>query len=427
MIRRLRWKFVAINMVLVALVLGVLIGVVMLSTKNSLYSDSMSALQQALTLSPDDNYGADSDSSTTGLFGQEKVQLPYLTIQTTRDNKVLVIGNQFFDLNDETALIEVINCALQDEDASGVIQTSGYSVRYLRENNISGYRIAFVDMTQETSTLTALATNMVFIGLGALAVFFVISLILARWAVRPVEKSWKQQRQFVSDASHELKTPLTVILSNLDMLDAYCDDEEKQRSWMGNVRTASEQMRTLVEELLVLARSDNNAAQQMNSVLCPFSELVENELLLFEPIAYERGKRMEEHIDENVFVNGDASMLRRIVDIYLDNACKYAPQDTTIHVTLKNEGKRVLFSVYSAGEPIATEQLPHLFERFYRVDDSRSEEGYGLGLSIAWELAKLHRGKVWAESNPMGNAFFFTMPRTKETQVPTSVPAIENT
>ena len=172
-----------------------------------------------------------------------------------------------------------------------------------------------MDLTQERSTLTALARNLAFIGLGSLAVFFGISLLLAQWAVRPVEKSWKQQRQFVADASHELKTPLTVILSSLDMLEEYDDaDPEKRQRWLDNVRASSGQMKTLVEEMLVLARNDN-AAQPVNLERCSLSDLVEDDLLLFEPLAFERGKTIREEIAQHIEVTGDAALLRRVLEL----------------------------------------------------------------------------------------------------------------
>lgn len=421
MIRKLRWKFVLINMSLVVAILAALCAVLMATTRDSLRRDSLAALEQAITPSASISSSYSIHLSPDGggyfLFGAEdKVQLPYLTVQISSGNAVSVLANQFFDLSDQEALLDIVSAALQGEDSSGVVRQSGYSLRYLRADNLlfGGCRIAFVDRAQEESTLAALTRNLAFIGLGTLALFLGISLLLARWAVRPVEQSWKQQRQFVADASHELKTPLTVILSNLDMLEQYGDaDGEKRRRWLDNLRASSGQMKTLVEEMLVLARSDN-ATQPLTLAPCDLGELVEEDLLLFEPMAFEQGKTIEAEIAENITVTGDALMLRRVLDIYLDNACKYAPQNSVIQVTLKSEGKRAVLSVRSAGEPIPKDQLERIFERFYRIDASRTEEGYGLGLAIAAELAKLHHGKVWARSDEGGNTFYFSLPRARE-------------
>lgn len=413
MIQKLRWKFVLIIMTLVALTLGLMFAVVMLTTWDSLRKDSLEALDKAITLTENtsfSNYLPQESEGTYGLFGAEKVQMPYFTIQISGDNSIYVLANQFFDLTEKDTLVSIVSSALTESGESGTINSGGYSMRYLRMATPLGYRIAFVDLAQEESTIGNLAKNLLFICLGTLLLFFGVSLLLSRWAVRPVEQSWKQQRQFIADASHELKTPLAVILSSLDMLDHYSDAEpEKRQRWGENVRSSSRQMQTLVEELLVLARSDN-ATQQLHLADCDLNDIVEDSLLQFEPVAFEQGKRIEEQLDENFNVNGDAALLKRIVDIYLDNACKYSPEHSVIQVTLRNDGKRGLLSVRSEGEPIPQELLGRIFERFYRTDPSRTEEGYGLGLAIATELARLHHGKVWAESDPEGNTFFFSVP-----------------
>ena len=421
MIRRLRWKFVAINMSLVLAILAVLCAVLVATTQDSLRRDSLTALDQAVTLTADSapsysiRIDPENGEGSYTLFGAEdKVQLPYFTVQVSGPNTLFVLANQFFDTSDQDALLNVVNGALQAPSDSGDISQAGYHLRFLRVNTVFGYRIAFVDLTQERSTMTALSRNLACIGLGTLAVFFGISLLLAQWAVRPVEKSWKQQRQFVADASHELKTPLTVILSSLDMLERYGDaDPDKRRRWLDNVRSSSGQMKTLVEEMLVLARSDN-ATQQVNLVRCDLSDLVEDALLLFEPLAFERGKTIREDIAPGIEVTGDPALLRRVLDIYLDNACKYSPDGSVITVKLREEGRRAVLCVHSQGEPIPHDQLERIFERFYRADPSRTQEGYGLGLAIATELAKLHHGRVWAASDDTGTTFFFSLPRARE-------------
>ncbi len=418
MIQKLRWKFVLIIMTLVTLTLGLMFAVVMLTTWDSLRKDSLEALDKAITLAENtsfSNYLPKESEGTYGLFGAEKVQMPYFTIQISGDNSVYVLANQFFDLTERDTLVSIISSALTGNGESGAIRSGGYSMRYLRLSTPLGYRIAFVDLAQEESTLGNLAKNLLFICLGTLLLFFGVSLLLSRWAVRPVEQSWKQQRQFIADASHELKTPLAVILSSLDMLDQYADAEpEKRQRWGENVRSSSRQMQTLVEELLVLARSDN-ATQQLHLADCDLGEIVEDSLLSFEPLAFEQGRRIDDHLEENITVNGDSALLKRIVDIYLDNACKYSAPNSVIQVVLKTDGKRAQLSVRSEGDPIPQELLGRIFERFYRTDPSRTEEGYGLGLAIATELSRLHHGKVWAESDPGGNTFFFAMPiaRTK--------------
>ena len=415
MIVKLRRKFVAISMALVTLVMAVLFAVVMVSTQNSLLQDSHAALEQALTLSRDKrpdlfDFGLPNHSA---VLGGQQVQLPYLTVEVASPSRAYILHNQFFDTSDQQVLLEVINQALEDEDGTGTLHIHGYHLRFLRADTVLGTRLAFVDLTQERSTLAALGRNMTFISLGALAVFFAICLLLGRWATRPVEQSWQQQRQFVADASHELKTPLTVILSSLDMLEQYGgEDPGKAELWLDNIRSSSTQMRKLVEEMLVLARSDN-ATQQFAAGRVDFSELIQECILQFEPIAFESGKTLEEQLQPHLYVNGDPTLLGRIAAIYLDNACKYGAPGSLISVTLRGEGKRVILGVRSEGAPIPKDRQERVFERFYRLDPSRTDEGYGLGLAIATELSRLHQGKVWCTADDSGNTFWFSLPREK--------------
>ncbi len=413
MIQKLRRKFIAVNMLFVSVILITLFSVVLLTTGNSLRRDSYLALEHSLTLSGNSLVLQPPEFHTApqqALPGSGTVALPCLIVQVTQNNYVYILTNQFFDTSDEEALRSVIAAALSDK-ASGDYHGNGYHLRYLRASGVSGTRIAFVDLSQERSTIQALSRNLSVIGLGTLGVFFLLSILLSRWAVRPVEQSWKQQQQFVADASHELKTPLTVILSSVDMLQDYQDaDEEKRLRWQDNIRYASRQMQTLVEQLLLLARSDN-ASQPMEPVRLNLSELVEEQTLVFDPIAFEQGKSIDTELADESPVQGDPALLRRIVDIYLDNACKYADPGSVIQVSVAENGRHIQLAVHTKGTPLTKEQLHRIFTRFYRVDDSRTQEGYGLGLSIASELANLHRGKVWAEAALDGNTFFLSLPK----------------
>ena len=194
MIRRLRWKFVLINMSVVLAIMFTLCAVLFATTRDSLRRDSLAALEQAVTLTntntPSFSFRIDpeqNDNETYALFGSERVQLPFFTVQTSGSSTIFVLANQFFDTSDQDTLLAVVHDALEAPAQTGTIHEGGYSLRFLRANSMFGYRIAYVDLTQEQSTLASLGRNLFFISLGTLAVFFFISLILARWAVRPVD------------------------------------------------------------------------------------------------------------------------------------------------------------------------------------------------------------------------------------------------
>ncbi|MCD8190929.1 MAG: HAMP domain-containing histidine kinase [Clostridiales bacterium] len=415
MIQKLRWKFVLINMLIVTAILVSIGTVMVVSTRDSLRKDSINLLRQAVSedfalswpLTPNDDRGFS--------FEEEDVSLPYFTVAVGVDGTTFLLDNQFGTI-DEDELVDVVALCLAEQSDMGLLRS--YGLRYMRVSTRTGWRIAFADISQERSTLRSLYITLLFISLGALAAFFVLSLLLARWAVRPVERSWAQQRQFVSDASHELKTPLSVIVSNVDMLQE-CGESlnDRELRWLDNIRASSDQMTYLVEELLTLARAENDqSGKELVKEAVPLSDLVTDEALLFEPILYEAGKELDDHITENLLVTGDPGKLRRLVNILLDNARKYADSPSVVSLRLEPEGtKRVRLTVNTKGEPIPHDQLERIFERFYRADQARASEGFGLGLSIASQIAQEHGGRLWAESSPdEGNTFLFSMPRLRE-------------
>lgn len=171
-------------------------------------------------------------------------------------------------------------------------------------------------------------------------------------------------------------------------------------------------MRELVEQLLLLARSDQEQTQARQLQPLDLSDLAENAVLMFEPVAFEAGKVLESgSIEPELFVPGDGAKLKRLLDILLDNAVKYAVPGGGISVALRRDGRRALLSVTNQGQPIPEEELTHIFRRFYRSDQARTTQGFGLGLAIASGVAQEHGGKLWAESDPAGyNTFFCSLP-----------------
>ena len=253
----------------------------------------------------------------------------------------------------------------------------------------------------------------ILIGLCAAAVFLAVSFLLARWAVKPVERAWTQQKQFVSDASHELKTPLTVILTNAEMLrDPSYSEPERQR-FAESILTMSHQMRGLVESLLELARVDNGAVKKVFEPL-DWSSLVRDAVLPFEALFFEKGLTLETDIEPGIMVRGSTQHLRQCAEILLDNAVKYSAPGT-VCVALKKAGHdKCALSVATPGEPLSPEECKNVFKRFYRVDRARAmDHSYGLGLSIAESIVSEHGGKIRCEGKADGNVFTVTLPTVK--------------
>ena len=406
MIRKLRWQFVAACMGLIAAVLAIVFGCVWASAQNALEHSSHMALEQALS-----RRGGDLLPGFRQNGGDDQVLLPYFTVQVW-GTTVYVTGGTYSGLEDTDALTAILTDCLSQEADEGSLP--GYALRYLRQDDGLYTQIAFVDISLETAALRQMMASYLRIGLLSLLLLAGASFLLSLRVTRPVERAWRQQRQFFSDASHELKTPLTVILSNAEMLET-SDLPERESRWRDNILSESRQMRKLVEEMLTLSRTED--AQRKPTVAdVDLSDLSEDCALAFEPVAFEAGKPLSWDVTPALTVSGDGEKLRRLLSILLDNAAKYGAPGEGIVLSLRAERSQAILSVAngSGGHPIPPEELPRLFERFYRADASRGEQsGFGLGLPIAQAIAKEHHGALRAESDQQTTRFTFTLPLKK--------------
>jgi len=330
----------------------------------------------------------------------EDVRLPYFMIQVGLRGELIAIGGGYYDLSDDEFLDELIDVIYTSHRTFGVIKE--YNLRYYRVKTPLSHYLVFADITSELATLDNLIRSSFLIGGLSFLMFLGISILLSKWAVKPVDLAWKQQRQFVADASHELKTPLTVITTNAELAQSPEYDEEKKQRFLASILTMSRQMRGLIEQMLELARVDNADSKEAFDVV-DFSKLVSDGILPFEPVFFERGLTK---------VEGGEAELRWVLDVLLDNAQKYSREGGTTWVMLKKQGKgRCLLTVANEGETISPEEAKNIFKRFYRGDQARSSTGsFGLGLSIAEGIVARHRGKIWVESSEGINRFNVDLP-----------------
>lgn len=401
MIQKLRLKFVAICMVLMTAVLGIVFASFYISAQWNIERSSMEVLQRVIQ---QDSYGLLPGRN------QDQLQLPYFTVELAGDNTAYVTGGTYANLDNTEELEQILSLCVQDGRGSGTIDS--YNLRYLRRDNGFFQRIAFVDISMEKNTLDDMARSFLQIGGVAVVILLGISALLAWWATRPVETALRQQRQFLSDASHELKTPLTVILSNAELLSGAALEPRPAR-WADNIHSEAGQMKALVEEMLTLARADNMPRTAVHTVQS-LTDIVTDTVLSFEPVAFEAGKTLTSQIADGVEVEGDGDKLRRLAGVLLDNAVKYADEGTTVEVTLEKADRRARLTVINRCAPIPPEQLRRLFERFYRADASRGEKsGFGLGLPIAASIVEEHKGTIKAESDALSTRFLVTLPLKK--------------
>lgn len=394
MIRKLQVKFIAINMTMIAVMLCVIFGLVYHFTRANLEAESVS-MMRSIAANPI-HLGQPGDDSAS-------LRLPYFTLELGPKGDLLAAGGGYYDLSDPEFLSAVIAESAAISGETGVL--GEYDLRFCRASTPRGTVLVFADMSSERTTLTHLIQTLFAIGLCSFLIFLGLSILLSRWAVRPVGTAWLQQKQFVADASHELKTPLTVIMTNAELLQSCGYSPEEQLGFSRNIYTMSQQMRVLIERMLTLARSD---AEQPAQPMSPFSlsRLVLDCAISFEGVFVEKGLMLESEVQPDIELRGSEQGLRQVVDILLDNAQKYSFPGGVTRIELAAGQSKCRLKVSNPGPEIPPEERKQIFRRFYRMDKARSRDGsFGLGLSIAERIVEQHRGRIWAESRSGINTF----------------------
>ena len=396
MIKKLRIKFICVIMAIVMVLLGGILGVVVYFTGQSMEMQSIS-MMRTIASSP-------FRQGVPGKPMDDEVRLPFFTVQISSRGELIAASGGYFDLSDQEYLQEIIDGVVQSGQETGELEAQ--ELRYLKTVSPIGVTIVFSDTTTERATMKHLIYSCLGIFFVAMAVFLGISILLSHWVIQPVATAWEQQRQFVADASHELKTPLSVIMANAELMQGEDLPEEDRRTYSGNILGVTYQMRALVENMLEMARVDNGTSR-MKFAQMDFSELVNDAVLSFQLLYDEKGMGLRCAVPEGIRLQGSEQHLYQVMDVLLDNALKYSTPGGTVHVELTHAGRNCLLSVASPGEPISKEDLKNIFKRFYRADKARAMNGsYGLGLSIAESIVESHKGKIWAESGCGFNRFF---------------------
>lgn len=396
-ISRLRIKFMLYNMIIVTVIICAAFFAAVFLMKSRIMKESNSLLAKA----------ASQEAETLIFEISPRVRVPYFTVLVDQDGAVILNDGAYNSFPDRDFLEQIALRGISGTKETGDLEE--YHLRYLRVNHPLGYMIAFVDTSYEDSIGGSMMKTCIFVCALIWLCFLALSYFFSKWAVRPVEESIRMQKQFVADASHELKTPLTVIMANSELLEERCTgisaDVDK---WLHNVHQESVEMRSLVEDLLLLARSEALLQNKRVKETCSLSDLVTEGILTFEPVFYQNSKNLEYEIADDLKIMGDPAQLRQLIKILLDNAVKYSSAGGTVKVVLERVSKRrAKLWVNSSGPEIPKEKRKAIFRRFYRADDSRSGAGgYGLGLAIAQGIARNHRACIGVRCEEGMNCFY---------------------
>ncbi|GHU70150.1 histidine kinase [Clostridia bacterium] len=439
MIRALRRKYIIVTTLLAALLLAVIFGALLFASVVNARQETLNTLNWAISARESQHIGHRVAEREQGALSQT----PAFTLIYHADKTASLLWLQNVDRDAEGFLVSLpelalaaINVSSETGSETGIL--SEYNLRFLisyeripdiREpngpagppiaqndtrspmpNEQSRIRIAFVDTAAESRLINSAVWMTILSFTGVMTGFFIMNIFIARWIVRPVERSWQQQQRFLADASHELKTPLTIILANMEILTSHDSEVVGQPAkWIENTQTEALKMRRLVDQMLFLAKSDMEKEEPRYAPV-NMSDLTIGACLTFESVAFDKEVSIDASaIAPDIIVQGDSAALDRLLGIMLDNAVKFSPAGATVTVALTNRDSCTL-TVRNMGEPLTPQAKEHLFERFYRADAARSSEGYGLGLAIAQSIVHAHHGSIRVESDVDGTVFIVKLP-----------------
>lgn len=407
MIRDLRKKFILVAMLSTMLVLTAIMGVVNFSNYREMLdrADEMTALLEQndgkFPEEPSRHEQDDTETPPAKPENDEKDKSRF-SVETPFETRYFTVT---VDENGEVTDCDLDRIAAVDEEtaeeytqtAQQKNKTTGFQgiYRYRVTETEDGAKYVFLDCRREISNFRTVLVTTISVSLLGLAAVFVLVVIFSRMVFRPVEESIQKQKRFITDASHELKTPLTIIDANIEVMEM----ESGESQWTKSTRKQIQRLSGLVQQLVTLSRLDEEKGLEEK---CEFnlSEAVSECVQPYESLAQTREKNLTLNIEEDITYTGDERSIRQLAGILMDNAVKYSSENGNITLTLKKKGKKIFLEVYNDADDLPQGKLDVLFERFYRLDSSRNSGtgGSGIGLSVAKAIVQAHKGKITAEN-----------------------------
>lgn len=414
MLRKLRIKIVAILMAVSFLVMNLTFVAIMAIAYNSAFAPLEHELTYAVQHGPEGEVeyviGRHEALSGEGNFARPGFLMPVAIVDVSAD-QCFISYNETFEHMDASLRARAVQAALASPHDSGVL--SDYALAYVRATSaLDTVVVALVDASGFIDTVQRTAVGAGGVLGCALLAIFALGIVLSRVITKPVQRAWDAQAEFVADASHELKTPLTVIIANADILLRHREDlNAEQSTWVTGIQGEARRMKGLVEDMLFLARSDEEPrGPQERPPEVDLSDLVRQACLAFDAVAFEARVQIVDAIEDGVSVRGDQTQLEQLVKSLIDNAIKYAGSPGTVTVRLERRKRgRPAISVNNTGTPIAPEELPRVFDRFWRGDQARSATAagsYGLGLAIAQSVARSQGAHIAVSSSAEAGTTF---------------------
>ena len=414
MITRLRRKFIIISMLSVTLVLAVLIAAINIFNFRKVVRNSDETLEMLIANEgsfPDDEQpgGKPPEDRNNGggrrgnqMSPEARYETRYFKVVFDNDGDVIVIDTGKIAAVDSSRAAELAREVYSGGKASGF--KGDYRFRRITEDNET--LIIFHDCGRGLDNARSFLGISIVISLIGLLIFFALIAVSSKAVTRPAAEAYEKQKRFITDAGHELKTPLAVINADCDVLEM----ESEENEWIADIRKQTERLTSLTNSLIYLAKTEEGSKTDAVRIDFPLSDIVSEEAESFKGLARSSGKSIETTVTPDISYNGDQKAITQLISILLDNAIKYSPEGGLIKVSLKKNGSKIILAVSNdTNEPVTKENTYRMFDRFYRTDQSRNSEtgGYGIGLSIAKGITEAHRGKIHASGS--GNSIVVTV------------------
>ncbi len=400
MLNKLKRKFISLNIICVTVILAVVFAAVCIVT----YRTERENMIRGLYLAADRIVLSESTitDEENALFGNGEPDFATLTLFFNDDGTIAEVYTDDAESDPKPLLYSVAEAITENEKSEGILWD--YSLFFVK-GSIGGENYATVTSVEvlrnNIRTITRAAGMILF---ACLLLFIALSYFLASVAIKPVKETWEGQKRFIADASHDMKTPLTVILANTDIIKSQSGNGEWEK-WLDSTRSEAERMRRLVDSMLELSSTEVSDEHIVLSEIS-LSEISERTVLQMEAVAFEKSVLIESNIKKNVIIKGNEDRLARLLHILIDNGIKYAKGGSVLRVSLAKGKRFARLSVTNEGSYVNEDDLPRLFERFYRGDKARSGGGFGLGLSIAKNLTESMDGTITAENKEGVGATF---------------------
>lgn len=395
MIRKLRFRLVLVSMLSLVLVLGVIMGVLNALNYRRIINDADAVLNMLM--------------ENSGVFPEIDEDFKWPSPGPNYRSPELPFEQRFFSvlldgdgnvLETDTARIAAVDEETAKDFAldirAGGRNTGFYGIyRYVRyEDQDDHTRIIFLDCGRTMAQFRSVLHRSLMISAGGLLAVFLLMLLLSARIVRPIARSYEKQKRFISDAGHEIKTPLTIIDADTEILEMDYGDNE----WLLDIRQQIARLTELTNDLVFLSRMEEQ--EKVTMIDFPLSDVVNETALSFQALALTKDKSLETNVESMISMIGNEKQLRQLVSILLDNAMKYSDLHGRIRLELKKQPRSIRLMVENTTDGIQKETLDNMFERFYRGDPSHNSatKGYGIGLSIARAVVEAHRGRISATS-----------------------------